>query len=228
LVNWQNSKTALNHEERLNIVAAIKHLLETIGYPGIFLAMAIEGSGIPLPSEITMPFAGFLTVGSKHQAATFQIQWVIVVGAIAEVTGALVGYGVGLVGGRPLLERYGRLVMIHPQDIDRVEGWFDRFGAVVVFVARLLPAVRSYVSIAAGIGRMDIRSFVFWSILGSLAWCTFLALLGRQLGKNWQSISTAVRPFEIPLFAVVILAVAAYVLWRHVLRAPRPRGEIES
>lgn len=195
-----------------DIVTWIKHLLETVRYPGIFLAMLIEGSGIPLPSEITMPFSGFLTTGHH---AKFQVPWVIVVGTVGEVAGACVGYAIGVFGGRPLLERYGKWVMISPQDVDRGEAWFDRFGPVVVFIARLLPAVRSYVSIAAGITRMSLRSFVTYSVLGSLIWCTFLTILGRTLGDHWNRISNATRPFEAPIVIGVIVLLVLYLFWRH-------------
>lgn len=195
-----------------DIVHWIEHLLRVAGYPGIFLAMLIEGSGIPLPSEITMPFSGFLTTG-KHPE--FQTIAVILVGTLGEVVGACVGYAVGYFGGRPLLERYGKWVLISPADIDRGAAWFDRFGPVVVFIARLLPAVRSYVSIAAGIARMPLKPFLFFSILGSLAWCTLLTILGRVLGQHWNSISNATRPFEIPIVILVVVVLAAYLFYRH-------------
>ncbi|HZT95924.1 MAG TPA: DedA family protein [Chloroflexota bacterium] len=195
-----------------SIITFIKHLLDTVGYPGIFLAMLIEGSGIPLPSEITMPFAGFLTTGSHPR---FQVPWVIVVGTAAEVCGAGVGYAVGIFGGRPLLERYGKWILISPQDVDRGSAWFDRFGNGIVLVARLLPAVRSYVSIAAGIAEMPLPSFFAFSILGSLIWCTFLTILGRVLGDHWTRISNATRPFEVPIVVGVLVLLAAYLFYRH-------------
>jgi membrane protein DedA with SNARE-associated domain len=105
--------------------------------------------------------------------------------------------------------------MISPQDIDRGTAWFDRFGSIVVFVARLLPAVRSYVSIAAGIARMPIRPFLVFSVLGSLIWCTFLTILGRELGDHWTKISNATRPFEVPIVVGLVVLLAAYLFWRH-------------
>lgn len=193
-----------------SVVNWIKHLLQRVGYPGIFLAMLIEGSGIPLPSEITMPFAGFLTVHGH-----FQVPWVIIVGTVGELCGACIGYAIGIFGGRPLLERYGRFVMISPRDVDRGSAWFDRFGPVVVFVARLLPAVRSYVSIPAGIAEMSLRPFLIFSLLGSLVWCTLLTILGRELGDHWQKISSATRPFDVPIVIGVLVLLAAYLFWRH-------------
>jgi membrane protein DedA with SNARE-associated domain len=195
-----------------DIVNWIKHLLDVLGYPGIYLAMLIEGSGIPLPSEITMPFAGFLTTGHHPK---FQAPWVIAVGTFGEFCGACVGYAVGFYGGRPLLERHGKWVMISPRDVDRGTAWFDRFGPVVVFVARLLPAVRSYVSIAAGIARMPLRPFLIFSLLGSLIWCTFLTILGRVLGDHWNKISNATRPFEVPIVIGVVVLLVLYLFWRH-------------
>jgi membrane protein DedA with SNARE-associated domain len=190
----------------------ITWLLQTLSYPGIFLAMLIEGSGIPLPSEITMPFAGFHTIG-KHPL--FVIYLVIIVGTAGEVAGAMVGYAVGYFGGRPLVERYGRWVMVSSHDVDRGEAWFQRFGPVVVFIARLLPAVRSYVSIAAGIARMPFLPFVLWSVLGSAIWCTMLGILGRVLGEHWRNISSSTRPFEIPIVVGVVVLLAVYLGYRH-------------
>ncbi len=194
------------------IITFVKHLLETVGYPGIFLAMLIEGSGIPLPSEITMPFAGFLTTGAHPK---FQIPWVILAGTVAEVCGAGIGYAVGLFGGRPLLERYGKWVLISPEDVDKGSSWFDRFGSGIVLVARLLPAVRSYVSIAAGIAEMPLVPFFVFSLIGSLIWCTFLTILGHVLGDHWTRISNATRPFEVPIVVGVIVVLAAYLFYRH-------------
>ncbi len=191
------------------VLTFIKHLLETVGYPGIFLAMLVEGSGIPLPSEITMPFAGFLTV---HR---FAVPWVIVVGTVAEVCGACIGYAIGYFGGRPLVESYGRYVMISHHDVDRFSAWFDRYGSAVILIGRLLPAVRSYVSIAGGVARMPLKPFLLFSVLGSLIWCTFLTILGRELGDHWTRISTATRPFEVPIVIGVLVLLVAYLIFRH-------------
>jgi len=174
--------------------------------------MLVEGSGIPLPSEITMPFSGFHTTGAHP---LFVLPLVIIVGTAGEVCGAVIGYGIGIFGGRPLVERYGRWVMISSHDVDKGTAWFERFGSVVVFIARLLPAVRSYVSIAAGIARMPIKPFLLYSLLGSVIWCTLLAVLGRVLGDHWKDISSATRPFEIPIVVGIVVLLAAYLFYRH-------------
>ncbi|HEV3312549.1 MAG TPA: DedA family protein, partial [Chloroflexota bacterium] len=135
-----------------------------------------------------------------------------------------VGYGIGVFGGRPLLEQHGKWVMISPRDVDRGTDWFDRYGPVVVFIARLLPAVRSYVSIAAGIARMPIRPFFLFSVLGSIIWCTFLTILGRVLGDHWNRISNATRPFEVPIVIGVVVLLALYLFWRHF----RPGSHVDS
>lgn len=172
--------------------------------------MLVEGSGIPLPSEITMPFSGFLA----HKG-TFIAPLVVVVGTVAEVCGAFIGYAVGSYGGRPLVDRYGKWVMISSHDVDTGTAWFERYGSVVVFIARLLPAVRSYVSIAAGIAEMPLRPFFIFSVLGSAIWCTFLTVLGYELGSHWKSISSATRPFEIPIVIGIVVLLAAYLFYRH-------------
>lgn len=190
----------------------ITWLLQHLSYPGIFLAMLVEGSGIPLPSEITMPFSGFHTTGRNP---LFSLPLVILVGTAGEVSGAFVGYAIGAFGGRPLVERYGKWVMISPHDVDRGTAWFQRFGPIVVFIARLLPAVRSYVSIAAGIAEMPLKPFFIFSVLGSLIWCTFLTVLGAALGAHWKNISSATRPFEIPIVAGIVVVLVAYLFYRH-------------
>jgi membrane protein DedA with SNARE-associated domain len=193
-----------------HIITFIKDLLSTLGYPGVFVAMLIEGSGIPLPSEITMPFAGFLV-----SIGRFTLIAAILVGTAGEVMGALVGYSIGLFGGRPLLERYGKWAMISPRDIDRGTAWFDRYGVWVVLVGRLLPAVRSYVSIPAGITRMPLVPFLLFSTIGSFVWCTVLTLLGRALGDHWKEISSATRPFEIPVIIALVVLILVYLVLRH-------------
>ena len=195
-----------------DVASFIKHLLETVGYPGIFLAMLIEGSGVPLPSEITMPLAGFLTTASQH--FRFSLVWVIAIGTAGELAGGFIGYGIGRFGGRPLLERYGKWIMISPHDIDVGSARFDKYGGLVVLIGRLLPAVRSYISIVAGISEMDLRQFFVFSLIGSLVWCSVLAILGHQLGNNWTSISASTRPYEVPITAALAIAIVAYVAFR--------------
>ena len=146
-----------------------------------------------------MPLAGFLTTASQHYR--FSLVWVIAIGTAGEVIGGFIGYGIGRFGGRPLLERYGKWIMISPHEIDVGSARFDKYGSWLVLVGRLLPAIRSYISIVAGMSEMDLRQFFIFSLIGSLAWCTVLTVLGHQLGNNWTSISAATRPYEVPIIS---------------------------
>jgi membrane protein DedA with SNARE-associated domain len=189
-----------------HLLTFVKDFLTSAGYPGVFLLMAIEGSGIPIPSELTMPFSGFLStaVGGNK----FVLSVAIIAGTLGEVTGGVIAYTVGYFGGRPVLQRYGRVVLLSEYELERGEKWFERYGDWVVLVVRLLPAVRSFIAFPAGVVRMRFWRFLLYSTIGSAAWCTMLALVGQALGKNWNSISNHLRGWDILVFVVLILLTA--------------------
>jgi membrane protein DedA with SNARE-associated domain len=195
-----------------HILTFIKDLLGAIGYPGIFLLMAIEGFGIPIPSELTMPFSGFLA--SPAGGSKFSLPAVIAVGAAGEVVGGAIAYGLGYFGGRPVLNRYGRLVFLSPAELERGEIWFDKYGDWVVLVTRLLPAIRSFIALPAGVVRMPFWRFLLFSAIGSIIWTTALALIGHALGQHWQSISTGIRKYDVVIVGVVVLLIAFAVYKR--------------
>src|SRR5437764_10681616 len=167
-------------EEHLLIF--IKNLLGAVGYPGVFILMTIEGFGIPIPSELTMPFSGFLS--SSAGGDKFVLPVAIAVGAAGEIFGGILAYALGHRGGRPILERYGRFVLISAEELERGEQWFARYGDWIVLVTRLLPAVRSFIALPAGVVRMPFRRFLLFSAAGSLIWCTVLAIVGQALGQH--------------------------------------------
>jgi len=192
-------------------------LFTALGYGGIVVAMAIESCCIPLPSELIMPLAGFLAF--QHR---FNLWGVALAGAVGCVIGSLVAYGIGSVGGRPLLLRYGRYALISPRDADRADAFFARYGAPAIFVTRLLPIVRTFISLPAGIARMHLGTFVVYTFLGSLPWCLALAFAGYVLGAHWQDVGGALHRYDL-LIAVALVVLLALFVYRHVQR-PQPNA----
>jgi membrane protein DedA with SNARE-associated domain len=190
------------------IVATIARL----GYAGVVLLMAIESACIPLPSEIIMPFSGYLVYTGR-----FNLWAVGVAGAFGCVVGSLVAYWLGMYGGRPLIEKYGRYLLVSSHDLDLADRWFDRFGEVIVFASRLLPAVRTFIAFPAGVARMDIKKFIIYTFAGSLPWCIGLAYVGQRLGEKWDQDPTLKNLFHRFDFIIGILIVlaATWWIWRH-------------
>src|SRR2546423_10542520 len=191
------------------IVATISRL----GYAGVVLLMAIESACIPLPSEIIMPFSGYLVYTGR-----FNLWAVGVAGAFGCVAGSLVAYWVGMYGGRPLIEKYGRYLLVSRHDLDLADRWFDRFGEVIVFASRLLPAIRTFIAFPAGVARMNLKKFVIYTFAGSLPWCIGLAYVGQRLGEKGDKDPTLKRLFHRFDFMIGILVAAAAVwwVWRHI------------
>ncbi len=196
-------------------------VISTLGYSGIVLLMAIESACIPLPSEIIMPFSGYLV-----STGQMNIWLVGVAGAVGCVLGSLVAYWVGSKGGRPLIEKYGRYVLVSPHDLDLADRWFANYGEVIVFVSRLLPAIRTFIAFPAGVARMNLKRFVIYTFAGSLPWCLGLAYVGQKLGEKWNQDDTLKTWFHRFDFLIGIIGVllAGWWIWRHVrhLRRSRP------
>src|SRR3989449_2366262 len=150
--------------------------ISALGYSGIVLLMAIESACIPLPSEIIMPFAGSLVYKGE-----FNLWAVGIAGAVGCVLGSLIAYWVGMYGGRPLIEKYGRYVLISKHDLDLADRWFGSYGEVIVFASRLLPVIRTFIAFPAGVARMNLTRFLAYTFLGSLPWCLGLAYVGLKL-----------------------------------------------
>src|SRR3989454_2523325 len=161
--------------------AFIVATISTLGYSGIVLLMAIESACIPLPSEIIMPFAGYLV-----STGQMNIWGVGFAGAVGCVLGSLIAYGVGSYGGRPFIEKYGRYVLVSRHDLDIADRWFARYGEIIIFTSRLLPAIRTFIAFPAGVARMNIKRFIIYTFAGSLPWCLGLAYVGQKLGEKWN------------------------------------------
>lgn len=195
----------------LSILAGfIISTISTLGYGGIVLLMAIESANIPLPSEIIMPFSGFLV--SQGQ---FNLWLVGLAGAIGCVLGSAFSYWLGMVGGRPLIEKYGKYILISHHDLDTADNWFKKRGEVTVFIGRLLPVVRTFISFPAGIAKMNFNRFMLYSFLGSLPWCLLLGWIGEKMGDNWDSLRPWFHKFDYIILIFVILGLIWYI-WRHI------------
>ncbi len=208
------------------ILAVLAHfiisVISSMGYGGITLLMAIESACIPLPSEIIMPFAGYLV-----QLGQMNLFWVATVGALGCNLGSAVAYWVGAWGGRPFLDRYGRYVLLDVKDLDRADHYFHRFGGITVFVGRLLPVIRTFIALPAGIARMPQWRFHIYTFLGSWPWCFALAYVGLRLGRAWETDPRFQADFHRFHLAVEALLLAAIVwfLWTHLRRRSRS-GEV--
>jgi len=204
------------------ITAFVIATISTLGYAGIVLLMAIESACVPLPSEIIMPFSGYLVYAGR-----FNLWLVSIAGAVGCVVGSLVAYWVGMYGGRPVIEKYGRYLLISHHDLDLADRWFDRFGEVIVFVSRLLPAVRTFIAFPAGVARMNLRKFVIYTFAGSLPWCLGLAYAGQKLGEQWEKdprLKTLFHRFDFVFGIVIVLAVIWWV-WRHLKHSRKVTGD---
>lgn len=205
------------------ILAVLAHFIISVisstGYGGVTLLMAIESACIPLPSEIIMPFAGYLV-----QQGQMNLFWVATVGALGCNIGSAVAYWVGAWGGRPFLERYGRWVLLDMKDLDRADRFFQRFGGITVFVGRLLPVVRTFIALPAGISRMPQWRFHIYTFLGSWPWCFVLAYVGVKLGHAWDTdprFKADFHRFHLGVEALVLAAIVWFV-WSHLRRRSRP------
>lgn len=150
-----------------------------MGWPGIVLLMAIESACVPLPSEVIMPFAGYLV--AKGQMGFHTAAWA---GALGCAVGSTLAYWVGATGGRPMIMRYGKYILMRTRDVDKADAFFSRYGDSTIFWSRLLPVVRTFISLPAGISRMPFGKFILYSFIGSLPWCYFLAWIGLTLGRH--------------------------------------------
>ncbi len=187
----------------------IKSTIAATGYSGIAILMAIESACIPLPSELIMPFAGYLVY-----EGSMSLFWVATAGAIGCNLGSLVAYEIGHYGGRPLVERYGRWILMGRRELDWADRFFARWGHAAVFIARLLPVVRTFIALPAGVARMPRGKFHTYTFLGSWPWCFVLAWAGMKLGENWRSLGKYFHQFDV-VIGVLIVAAVGWFIWSH-------------
>ncbi len=198
-------------------------VISSTGYLGVVLLMGIESACIPLPSEVIMPFSGYLVSTGR-----FDLLLVATAGALGCNVGSVVAYEFGKRGGRPLIERWGRYLLIGPDELDAADRFFARWGSLAVLIGRLLPVIRSFIAFPAGVARMPLGRFHIYTFIGSWPWCFGLAWLGMVLGDKWNSdprVREAFHQADAVILAVLVIGAAFYV-WRrlHALRAPGGRG----
>jgi len=187
-------------------------MYDAVGYVGVGVAVALETIIAPIPSEVILPMAGWKVSQSVADASVVEpltgLPWnfplAVAFATVGSVLGALVGYAIGAWGGRPILDRFGRYVGIGASDLDMAGRWFDRWGAWAVFLGRMVPLVRTFVSYPAGISRMPLGRFLLFSTLGSLPWNLALIYAGFVVGENYPEISAAMKPYEYVIYALVI------------------------
>lgn len=196
----------------------VQSLIAATGYGGIVILMGIESACIPLPSELIMPFAGYLVFSGEMKlllAAT--------AGAIGCNLGSLVAYEIGSYGGRPLVEKYGRWILLGRHDLDLADRFFTRWGDFAVFFARLLPVVRTFIALPAGIARMPRARFHIYTFLGSWPWCLGLAWFGMKLGENWRGIAKYFHRFDAVIVVVLVMGIIWFVRshWQNRMQVSR-------
>jgi len=202
------------------VLPFLESLYERFGYVGVVIAMTIESCAIPLPSELILPFAGWSVSRGLVEPLT-STPWTywgaVVAGVLGNTLGSLASYAIGAYGGRPLVERYGRYVLISAHDLELAERWFARFGEATVFFSRMLPIVRTFISVPAGIARMPLLRFTLFSVLGAIPWVMLLVWGGLQLGDHWLDLKRSLRGLDYLVAAAIVAAVGLFV-WRHVRR----------
>ena len=193
--------------------------ISALGYTGILVTMAIESACIPLPSEIIMPFSGYLVTTGQ-----FTMLGVTLAGAIGNVIGSIVAYYVGVWGGRPFVERYGPYFLVSRKDLDLADRWFQKYGEAAIFFSRMLPVIRTFISLPAGLARMNFRRFVVLTFIGSIPWCYGLAYVGVKMGERWDQLREYFHEFDLVIGLGLVLLIG-YFFWSH---WPRRQPKVES
>ena len=202
------------------VLPLLERAYAAFGYLGVVLAMAIESAAIPVPSELILPLAGFSVargVPEPLSGAPWSYWGAVLAGVAGNTLGSLVAYAFGAFGGRPLLERYGKYVLISTHDLDVADRHFKRWGDVTVFFSRMLPIVRTFISVPAGIARMPLWRFLVFSVLGAIPWVMLLVWGGMVLGEHWADLKHDLAGLDYLVAALIVAAVGLFI-WRHVRR----------
>lgn len=203
----------------LALAGFIKAVISSLGYAGIVLLMGIESACIPLPSEVIMPFAGYLVFSGRFSSLAL----VATLGAIGCNLGSIPAYEVGYFGGRPLVNRFGRYILLNEHDLDLAERFFMRYGGITVFLGRLLPVIRTFIALPAGIAKMPRLRFHLYTFIGSWPWCYVLAYVGHKLGERWESdprLKHWFHRFDFVIVLVLLVGIVWFVRnhWQHRVR----------
>jgi membrane protein DedA with SNARE-associated domain len=185
------------------------------GYFAVFILMTLESACVPVPSEVIMLVGGALTVAAVAALGhELSLPMVIVAGSAGNLLGSLLAYWAGAVGGRPFVDRFGRYLLIRPHEVDRAQAWFERRGHAAVFFGRLIPIVRTFISLPAGVAKMPLRRFVIYTVLGCVPWVAALAVAGAAAGSQWENVSHILQPVAWLLLAVILVLGVVFVVKR--------------
>lgn len=199
----------------------MQHLISQYGYFGLFVLSVLSSACLPVPSEVAYGFAGALCTSALVAHPQFSVWEVVLWGTLGALVGSVITYEVGRVAGRAIIDRWGKWLLLSHKDLDSAEQWFAKYGAVSVFFGRLIPVVRAFISVPAGLAEMKRGRFVLLTTLGSALWVFILAELGVAAGKNWQSVTKVFHYAEYPIIAVIVLGVG-FAIWHrwHAMQSP--------
>jgi membrane protein DedA with SNARE-associated domain len=192
----------------LALASAVTELIARMGYFGLFFLIAGESALMPIPSEVILPYAGYLVFSGKM---TFMLA--ILAGITGQLFGSILAYAVGYYGGRPAVLKYGKYFLLSKKHFEHVESWFAKHGSAAIFFSRLMPVVRTVISFPAGIAEMPFRKFLFYSTLGIIPWTIILVYIGFKLGESWQSIITTFDKFQLLVVAGIVIFLAWWI-WK--------------
>ena len=196
----------------------IQDVVRTAGYPGVFLFILLESTLVPIPSEIVMPFAGFMASQGE-----FSLPVILLINSTAALIGSGLCYWIGVVGGKPFLERYGKYFLVRKHDIEKTEAFFAKHGNKTILIGRFVPVIRHVISVPAGIARMPLRGFFLQTFLGSTIWGGTLIILGYYVGANWESFAKTLKRVDLLIGGILVLAIVALGI-RFVVRRRRERS----
>ncbi|MBI3399489.1 MAG: DedA family protein [Deltaproteobacteria bacterium] len=196
----------------LHMSKTVTAVVEMTGYSGIVFLMALESTMVPLPSELIMPFAGFLAAEAR-----LNMWFVILFGGAGSLAGSLISYFIGRFGGAALVRNLGKYLLLDEGDLETSERWFSKYGEITIIICRFVPVVRHFISIPAGVARMDLRKFCLYTIIGATTWNAILAYSGYLLRENWESLHHYMRPISIAVFFVFVILVAVF-FYKHIAK----------
>ena len=200
--------------------AWVQSVVAAGGYPAVFVFIMLESTLVPIPSELVMPFAGYMASSAAN--GKFSLPVILVINSVGALVGSAICYGIGVVGGKPFLIKYGKYFLVGPHEIARTEAFFARHGKKTILIGRFLPVIRHVISVPAGIARMPLPSFFLQTFLGSTIWGGVLILLGYYVGANWEALSSELKRVDHVIAAILVLALVALGI-RFVVRRRRER-----
>jgi membrane protein DedA with SNARE-associated domain len=200
----------------------VQSVVSDMGYPGLFILIMLESTLVPIPSELVMPFAGWLAYKGE-----FSLPVILVINSVAALVGSGICYWLGAAGGKPLLLKYGKFILVRRKDIEKTEAFFARHGKATILVGRFLPVVRHIISIPAGIARMPLVPFFTQTFIGATIWGSVLIMIGYELGGKWESVAKQLKKVDLAV-GLGIIALALTIAVVFVIRRRRERGAAEN